>query len=401
MRRLFLARYIKKEIINTFRREPVVLILIFLSIACSSIMISFYSGYTRHMEQKKIDGESGQDSFYVYFYDPLWPVEKKLEIVRKSKVNKGSLMNWLTHLDKRILEDVEITMECKLESDVVEDPAIDNSTLSLATEFIIKDGCIFPPRIEESLKRKNYLKEGRYFNDDDYLNASLVCLPPANESGNLKGIYGYLKSKYALKDDGSYVIDGKRYEPIGVLESFTTIPDVPVTTIRDDLFVKNITFEFTHVLTRYEYETIANDLKEMYGEQAMISPVEIKTIESKNFDTMIYMMILTVSTLSSVVVSFLYDHIISKRINCLQIYRLCGMRTGQIYKVLLGEGMCIAVSSCVMGNILYHFTIMPYLAKKFEYLSDSSSLSVYIIIDCIFVIVSYIFLKISILRRSF
>ena len=399
MTRNYTVKYTFLEILRSIRKEPLIIILMVLCIICSNILLLFYFGYVHHAEQKKLDGESGEKEFYVYFYDPSWPLEDKQRIVKENKVKKGELIEWVLGLDEKILEDVEITLECKLEDDVVADLAIDNSSLSLATEFIVRKGRILPPDNEESLKSKNFLTEGRYFTDDDYLNEELVCLPPAFPSGNFRGEYEYLEDRYTQKPDGSYLIDGKKYMPVGVLESFTAIPDVPVTTIRDDVFVKNITFVFGHVVTRYEYETIANELIERYGEQAMVSELDIKTADSKSFDSMIYMMIAAVSVIASILVAFLYDYMITRCIECIRVFGLCGMTGRQISGILVNEAVILSGTACVAGGLLYHFLIMPLLRTKFEYIGKSAVLSVYLVIDMLFLTVCYIFTKIDILRR--
>ncbi len=399
MNRNYTIKYIFLEILKSFGKEPVVIILVMLCIICSNAFMLFYFGYVHHVEQKKMDGESGEKEFYVYFYDPTWSLEKKQITVKENKVKKGELVEWVLGLDERILEDVEITLECKLEDDVVADLAIDNSSLSLATEFIVRNGCVLPPDNEESLKSKNLLIEGRYFTDNDYINSELVCLPPAFSSGNFKGEYEYLKDRYSSKADGSYMIDGKKYMPIGVLESFTAIPDVPVTTIRDDVFVKNITFVFGHVVTRYEYETIADGLIDRYGEQAMVSSLDIQTADSKSFDSMIYMMIAAVSIIASIIVVFLYDYMISRRIESIRVFGLCGMTGRQISSILVSGAMMLSGTACIAGGFLYHYLIMPLLRRKFEYIGNSAALSVYLVIDMLFLLVCYIFTKADILRR--
>lgn len=392
-------KYIIKEIINSVKTLPVVTMLMILCMVSSCVFMFFYFGYIHHMEQKKIDGESGENEFYVYFCDPLWPIEKKLEVVKENAVKKGELIELLMGLDERILDGMEVTLECKLISDVVDDAAIDNSTLSLATEFIIKDGKILPPRIEEILKKKNFLTEGRYFNDKDYIEGRHVCLPPVMESGNLRGEYEYLKDRYAMREDGSYIIDGKKYTPIGKLESFSTIPDIPVTTIRDDVFVKNISFLFDHIVTRYEYETISNDLRRRYGEQALVSTVEIKTADSKAFDRMVYLVFTALSMITAVITSFLYKYISDRRVNCIRVYGLCGMTLKDISFILGGKAMTMSLFSSIIGVLLYHNLLLPILMKSFEYLCDSAVMGVYITIIIIFMAVSYVFIKVSVLRR--
>ena len=395
----FTARYVIREIINSFIIEPVFSVLMVTCILCSSIFASFYFGYVHHAEQKKADSKFGEKCFYVYFYDPSWPLDKKKQLVMSNIVKKGDLLEWLLNLDTKILNDLEVTLECKLNDDVVEDVAIDNSSLSLATEFIIKDGLILPPRIEETLRSKNFLVEGRYFTDDDYLNRNAVCLPPAVYSGNFTGEYEYLRERYTAKADGSYIIDGVKYIPVGVLESFSAIPDVPVTTIRDDVFIKNITFDFDHPVTRYEYETISNDLKQQYGELAMLSPLEIKTYDSKSFDLMIIMMFITASVVTSIIISILYDYMITRRTECFRAFRLCGMTRQQISAILVSKAVILLSVVFITGELLYHYVLLPVLEKEFEYLRNSSVISVYIFIYALFMTVSYIFIKTAVLRR--
>lgn len=400
MKKLKWVRYFLKEVRTSIKKELAITILISLCIVCSCIFMFFYFGYIRHMQQKKIDSEFGENCFYVYFYDPGWPLERKLEIVRENKVKKGDLVEWLLGLDEKILADVEVTLECKFEEDVVDDAAIDNSCLSFATEFIIRNGMILPPRIEETLKSKNFLIKGRYFVDDDYLNGEYVCISPAYESANFEEEYEYLKDRYVPDENGDYTIDGKKYTSIGVLDSFSAIPDVPVTTIRDDIFVKNITFVFEHPVTRYEYEKIAGDLYARYGEQAMVSPMDIKTVDGKRFDITIFMMLVVVSVFSMIIVSFLFEYMIVGRKECIRTFKLCGMDRKYISYIYICKGMFMAAIACVISAVLYHYTILPVLEKKFEYLRNAAGISVYMMMGSIFMVISYLFFKLTVIRRS-
>ena len=390
-------KYVIQELKAFASKELIMMILCVLCVMSSCILIVFFFGFVHHMQQKELDGDSGERNLVVSFYRFRQPIDQKLEFVKSKKIRKGDLIDLLMNIDERIWDDcINIELSCKYEDDVVEQPDTDFLTLSAVIDFMIKDGkIIVSPVMEKRLKEKGLLKEGRYFTQEEYDQKSKVCIAHPENIGsvNLKGEYSAWWDKYILPTDrGTYIEDGKEFECIGYITGLY-IPLIPATVMSDDVFVMELLIEFDHVITRHEYETITNELKSRYGDLAMIRDIEIKQAEFHRFNKTITVMMLLVMGISMIIISVVYSYVISRRESCFRVYRMCGMSNKQVCNIILDEALVIIVSAVVAGIALYHLILLPCLEKSFEYLRNSAVISVYALIGGLFIFVSRLYLN--------
>ena len=390
-------RYILHEIKVYARTSPWMLALTTLCIINSSILMLFFFGLVHHMEQKKLDGETDDKFIIVRFYDAWQPLADKQKTVDECPVKKGELIDLLLSMDQSVFNDCSvIELSCKYAEDVVEDPNADLLSLSALIDFMIKDGkIIVPPDFESKLKKNNTLKDGRYFTQEEFDQRKRVCIATDDRVGDATLIAAGSAwwDKYTFSNNGIYIIDGNEFECIGHNVSFSSVPLIPATVMRDDVFVMNIVLEYDHAITRHSYETISGELRSRYGDTARIRDLELKQADFNRFNHSIMCIIVIIMILATIILFILYNHMISRRESCLQIYRICGMTAKDIATVLYYEIALINLLSYISGVMIYHFLILLCLKKEFEYLSCSANIYIYTIVGAIFVSVSSLFLK--------
>lgn len=81
-------KYVFINIKNFIRQETIIFCLTALCIACSVVVLCFSFGFYHHLEQKKLDRESGTKVVDIDFHDE-----------ERRTVTKGSMMNMLMQLD--------------------------------------------------------------------------------------------------------------------------------------------------------------------------------------------------------------------------------------------------------------------------------------------------------------
>lgn len=383
-------KYVLQIMKSFVRNEPVILLLILACIVCSAIMVLFSFGFYHQVEQKKMDDEFGIYSFSAYFYNRQWPVEKKKETALNSKVRKGNLLDLLFQLEDTIDDSTYIEFELMYPEALDMEERMDMFGGSV---FNIENGhvTISPVMINRSMQIGRYftkedIEEGRMFCIGDYWIDEGVPNNPLTMERHFKEENPWLKP-YMPTNDGKYHVGGKEYECIGnTAKGVNVYPEVPITTVSDDVFVKRLIIQFERPMTRKQYEIISDTLIKAYGEEAMIDPVDIHETDAERFYNTLLLLCIFVSVLSAVVVSFFYEYIQRKRKRTLMVYRICGMTLSQMRIICFGECLFLLLFCFITGCITFHFVLLPFLDRYYEYIRLSYSIRTYIVIGVVYVL---------------
>ena len=371
------------------KNEKIIFFLMVLSIISSTIIIEFAFGFYHHLEQKKVDEMQDTKEFSIDFTDPT-----------RTTVTKGAVLQILTNLDPGVLSDCTIYLGGRFQNDKTKVAAIDNSLLEESLPFTLNDRKICVAPIEQKMKESSILVDGRYFVQEDFDKEKNVCLANILKEDSYDGEAVEWVKKYGEQNDGTYIVDGKKYICIGHVESYSTIPMVPITTVSDDIYIQRISFEFTHAITSNKYYTIKEAFLNAFAEYVQLPDINIKDIDSDRFYNLLLVMCIGLFALSALVVSILYQYVMLKRKRNIVIYRLCGMTLNTARIIYVFECMIVSFIMFTVGTLIYHFGLMPWLSRSFEYISNSYNIHTYVIMAEIYMIVSLVVLGFMIIRQT-
>lgn len=379
-------KYIVINIKNFIKNETAIFVLVLLCILSSAVIINFSFGFYHHLEKKKLDGENDTKGFYIQFHDET-----------RTTVTKGSLMEALLGLDDDVYEDCTIYLEGRFLEDKTDDPAIDNTALAVCMQFCIRDGRVTAALLEEAWREGGTLLDGHYFTAKQVEDGELVCL--ANDPNVHYSDGEGWAEKYSVNEDGTYTVDGKKYTCIGYIEGFSVIPHVPVTTVADDCYIKLIGFDYDHVVTRRAYNELTNIIREKYGEMAEIEPLDFQQVDSvKFYNTLLVLCILLIS-MSGLILSMLYQYVLLKRRKQLTIYRICGLTNTKAKLLYFMECLFLSAVIYLLAVMFFHFVMLPYLCRFYEYIAASYTLYSYTILGLMYIGISSVILYLMIWRQ--
>lgn len=394
-------KYIAQNIKTFLRTEPVIFSLIMVCISCTTIMALFSFGFYHQIEQKRVDDEYGELTYDVYFYDKYqWSYERKMEVAQNSSVRKGNLTELLFQLEDTLRDCVYIEYELMYPEDLGMEARMD---LYGGTVFAIENG----ETIMSPLCQGLAMKMGRYFTNEEIREGKQVCvwdywISDGVPNNPIKYEEHYQEENpelaiYEPTSEGRIMIGGKEYECIGNMEmGGNTHPEVPVTTVSDDVFVKRMVLLFSKPITRKQYERISEALYAAYGEEAMIQPRDIHETDAEKFYNTLLTLCISISTLSAIVVSFLYEYILLKRRKTLLIFQMCGMTKGDSRIIAFLECMLYLLSGFLTGAVFYHFILLSYLSRYFEYIRASYSVETYFRIGLVYLVTSGVIIRLFI-----
>lgn len=381
-------KYVFINIKNYIRQETTIFCLTVLCIACSVVVLCFSFGFYHHLEQKKLDGESGTKVLDINFHDG-----------DRRTVTKGSMMNMLMQLDEDMLNGCDITMVGRYLEDKTDDPVVDHGLLSFPMAFAIRDGKVTVSTLtQKEVEGSGSLLDGSYFSAEQIENGELVCLALSeniNWSGNEAEKW---KEKYSPGPNGKYTVDGKEYTCIGHIGSI--VPWVPVTTVADDCYIQQLYIEFEKPVTRRIYTEITELVRETYGEMAEIPALDIQEVDSTKFYNMLLVLCVLLAAVSGIVLSILYEYILLQRKKQLAVYRLCGMTRWKAEALYFLECLLLSVVLYLLAVLFFHFDLLPYLEGSFEYIRASYSVYSYVLLGTLYTGIISIVLYLMIHRQT-
>lgn len=382
-------KYIIINMKNFVKNETAIFILVVLCILSSAVIVNFAFGFYHHLKQKELDGENDTRSIGIDFDDP-----------DRTTVTKGSLMNLLFGLDEDILDNCIIYFAGRFQEDQTEYPALDHSMLVEYMPFCIHDDVITAAPLDAVWKENSVILDGDYFTPEQVENGELVCLaPPTNMDVSNEGAEEFVE-KYSVNPDGTYTVGGKDYTCIGHVDWFPFLPMVPVTTVTDDIYIQGIGFEYEGIVTRRVYETITEAVREKYGALAEIQPMELQEVDSRKFYKTLLVLCILLVGMSGLILSMLYQYVLLQRRRQLTICRICGMTRGKAKTLYFLECFFLSLVLYLLAVLFFHFVLLPYLGRMFEYIEASYSLYSYTLLGMLYMGISSVILYGMISRHT-
>lgn len=359
---MVLLKYVLKNIKTFATQETVVFLMTVVCVMCSAIIINFAFGFYRHLQQEEADALNGISYFSITF-------QKE----GREEVSKDRLLQTLLRLDNSIYKDCIVLFEIRFPEDKSEDPVVDSAVLAELAFFCIEDGRITLAPLEQRWKETGYLIEGSYFTQEQFDNGELVCLTYDENviwgSGTEDDEQYRWSIHYRQTHNGKYIVHGKEYTSIGIIDGAVVVPMVPITTLDNDCYVIRVGFNYAPgIVTRDQFNAIAAAVQEEFGSLAQIPDLSFTELDNRKFYRLMAVFTVILSVLSGVVVALLYEYIIMKRKKKLMIFRLCGLSRAKAAAVYFTECAVIMVTAYAISTVLYHNILLPFLGRSFVYM---------------------------------
>lgn len=188
-------------------------------------------------------------------------------------------------------------------------------------------------------------------------------------------------------EDGYVAINGVPYKVIGTTSLFA--PNdvmVPYKAIPDNTKVWYISLLFEMPLWESEYNYISELMTEAFGDTFIIPEFEGVVNESSNKVYRDIMFVVGfVIFVCAVNYCIMYRYMLEKRRREFAITRICGcsrVNAGLVYMIeLLGT----SIATLVLGELLFHFLVLPAAKEYFYYIGMFYSSEVYVTISAIYI----------------
>ncbi len=194
-------------------------------------------------------------------------------------------------------------------------------------------------------------------------------------------------SNEILDEDGYATIDGVDYKVIGTVEHFGNVDVmVPYKVLPSNTKVFYISLLLEMPLWESEYNYIADMITESFGATFIIPEFEGVVNESSNKVYRDIMLVVGfVIFVCAVNYCIMYRYMLEKRRREFAITRICGcsrVNAGLVYMIeLLGT----SVITLVIGEMLFHYCILPAAKEYFYYIGMFYSGGVYMTISAIYI----------------
>lgn len=380
-----------RNLYSFMKGHPFFFALTLVCIFVSTILMLFgYGMYQNYMLEKQ---EFDQNSTIIYFDHP--------NMLNENGTIQSSGIVTKQELDRCISMISSDTLNC-IENFAVDVYDSSNPTPSLLSSgamshFRIQDGVYHPYyQVYENGMQWNGAK-GRYFTTNEYSDgANCVTVPPNFPLPTQDGFY-------EIGDTMQF--EGEKYKIICLMGAF---PTIIYTAVPDSAFVGYLTIYFRQPPTYTQYEEVRTAFATLSDRLIMTDFVPFY-----EEDYWLYNTILLVSILIAVVAAFnlvvLYQYILHKRQKALAICQICGCTKGRAIWMYSAESALLMIPTYCLGVLVYHFGLLPLLAKIFPYITTAYSLRLYgvafaiLVSVCLFAMLLlsvYIVNKYSIVERK-
>ena len=395
-------RYLFSKIKSGIRTDCSSYAMCVLCISIGITLIAFSFGLVYHLQASEKDSSSENKELSIRLYDDCYKgisYEERKERLESEFVKKKDVVETILHLPNETLNNLHfIMMSVKFKEDLAKDLDIDAYLLTCTTTFKVQDQKVTGGNLDDYFKSIGRIAEGRYFSKEEEKEGALVCVEShwdIDHTGNyfnsktrepLDDIN--VANKYRKTTQGTYIIHGKEYKCIGSYRYPGTIPEVPFSTLDDDVYVAKIDFYFDNPITRNDYETICTAFQEKYGNLTSVWPLNLPEAVNARFTNTLLVICLLIAFLSGSITAFIYQYLLQRSSRTFRIYRLCGMSAEQVRALCFAEFIALQVFSVLIGLLGYHFILMPILDKSLVYLSDAYNPANYIKLAALYLAIS-------------
>lgn len=369
--------YILKNMLSFVKNDKMIFLITVLTVFVSAFVMNFSYGIFYNSQQEKKDFE----------YIPM-------EIIGKGtdELNKKKLYEYIFSLSDKTDEQIDSFIAYgKIEP--FTEPFIFHFRRS--GNNLITDATVI-----ENGKKYGILLGGRFMTDEEYSNGAMVALIETDEpriingvpEGNIKD-YINEETKRALKDEETVVVDGKEYKIIGY-KSIEESPEIPLTTVDDDVKIIGLNIYPHARLTSTAYKEIVNKATGLIEYDFEMSDSGEIMINNN-----LILISFFISAIAAINFTVLYKYILIKRKKSLAVFRMCGCSVCKAVVMYIAECILITMPVYILSTCVYEIFVKNIFSNIFEYISQAYNLKVYLFIFFLYIILFIIILMISIVKE--
>lgn len=365
--------HILKKIRIMFIREKVIFSLIVICTFISSIVLCFSFGLFCNYIEKKNEQVYELTMLEIGF-DCL--------IDEGKYITKKQVENCVMQLPESVTDDVEMFfVRVRLENDVF-----------LECRFTIRDGNYFLcETVRDNLIRSGDLKN--YFTESDEIKGNKAAIIPGGEWdwNDLSVLDGM------MIDDNNILIQGESYQIIGYHGWGSRIL-IPFASLDDDTIIDSMGMSvmFDKSINLRQYKEVKRVVEQSLGDFAHVQEMPVLD----KFQRMLYNTALLIVALVTVLVavnfSILYHFILLQRRKDLGIFLLCGLNKNRASAYITIGCYTYLFPSFVLGIIVYHFMMLPYVTWMIPYAGVDYNFLAYSLLTIIFCMVSVLIIGVTI-----
>ena len=375
------------------KNEKIIFVLILICVIFSSFIINLSYGVFYNFTVKKGEAENALKSICPQkigmkeLYGGAIQVEGPLDI---EGLYKSDFVEFVKALEKETLDRLDFfLLYCPIEG------LSDFEGTNIADiRFSYNDGVFsvaqtFKEAVEAS---KTNLLIGRYFTDEEVSEGASVAFVDTERSRRED-------NKHIWVDKDTIKLFGREFKVVGERNGVSGAVEIPFTALPDSQQIVSVRLVFKRNITRSIYEDLK--LKTMMCIPGTLTFPELEGIDVDNVALYNNMIAISfwIALLSVFNFVLLYGFVMKKRQRQLAIMRICGCNKAKAVLIYFGECVVLTVPSYIIGVFTNMLLTDLVLNKKYEYISEAYSPSVYITIASVYAVVSVVTVLIMIIKN--
>ena len=304
--------------------------------------------------------------------------------VDESLLTKKQLCKYLDSLSPSLLDNIELIYTSSVNPPYFEKlPEEGGGFDSFHYRFCIRDGHYSISTVtKESWENSGMIVAGRYLTAEEEAEGKNVAMV-----ANPHGTGRKPQTQILQVNDDEIELFGKTYKIVGEYSGAWLTPIIPFLSIPDSAKLEALSFVFATNITRSQY----NELKTQ-ADDVLPGILQFPDLDFPGTDTIyVYNNVMLISVLLSLLSAFnfamLYHYILEKRNVTLAVFRICGCTKNKAIRVYLGECLLLSVPIYVAGAIVYDIIMKRVLSDYFPFMLGAFSLSIYVILFIIYMMV--------------
>ena len=368
----------------------------FLSIAAvmSSVFLlhfsySLYQSFMKEKDAQSVEADHLNVELQDLYTQQGESGESNYRIIPR-KGTKYVTVKDLKRLLKNLSEEFQKEVQCVAAQVVVDD-------VPYMCCFGVENGEIVMSKFYRDNVTRAFLKEGRFFTEEEYKEGLRVALDEAVLSTSQKSPY---LDSIRSKDHKSLIIAGKKYRIIGKHFFYPDLPIVPITSLPAECTLYGgIEFYFEESVNSLQYTELKEAVEETLGDHASLPDMDLPDMDKIYlYNTMIIVAVL-IAVVSALNFVILYQYFLEKRQEEIRAMRICGMKRRRAVVMFLAECICLTLPVYVLSVFLYDRFALRMMSSFYSYVDDHYSLKLYLELFAIYYISSLVILLVSIWRR--
>ena len=372
-------RYIFQNIRITARKSPAVFIMYVLSCMVSVVVVMFshgvYQNYSTDTVTEKISGDQSQA-----FYSFGKPEEE---------LKNGDTVSYVSHNSVPLSELRQVIDELSDETK--------SSFTGFFVHFSTRDHGLpydtVAARLEYNSELHKYGLYSKYLDNIHVSSGRYITPDEEYEGKNVAVIRDFAigdSPAFECEAGESITLFGKTYQVIGTFNEtdvgFTTI-DVPFGSLPDDMPVVSVYFLEGKVITTQAFSEINDTMRRVFGDNVNIPVMQTADTSETKFYTTIVIISVVLSVIAAITLMILFRYIVFTRRKTISVLRLSGCTRSKAALMLITEAVGVSGVIYVFCALLYHLLILPKLTYFFPKIAEVYSLTTYIYIFAVFIVV--------------